>query len=1753
MDMGSKRTEIAIIGMACRFPGADGYDSFWENLIQGQNSISEIPPERWDLERFYSSDINDAGKSTSKWCGMVEGIYDFDYSFFNLSPREVASMDPQQRLLLEETWHCIEDSGISLSELQQKVTSVYTGVMSSDYLQQMEADQADSYACLGNYESLLANRISYAFNLRGMSLPINAACASSLVAIHEARRGLILGECDYALASAVNLNLDPLKYVSFSKSRMLSPTGQCKTFDQSADGYVPGDGVAVLLLQRLEEAVEQGNFVYGIIKGSAVNHTGKSLSITAPRVEAQRDVIMSAWRAADVDPRTITYIEAHGTGTSLGDPIEVEALTQAFRHYTSDRSFCKIGSVKTNIGHLESAAGMAGLIKVILMMKHQKIPASLHVQTLNPIIPFRYSPFEVVTEKEIWQSQEQGQPLRAGISSFGFGGVNAHVVIERYEPASKPAIQPTLNVEPESSEPFRLFLLSAKTAASLRQLVADWQHWLDRDANADCTLNDISMSLLMGREHFKHRFGGWVRTRDEIRDLLNSDHYSNPQTGANQWYLNINSPKPEEYSQMKDSEHIGGILLRNVEMQVEAELGTSGTTKDIMSGYYQENWIEERRELYHFIAEYVHAEALIQLGFNPVWVQGTGVGTLVAWVIGGIVSVEDMISVLIGEQSTQEVRLFRPRFPVKQGEGECVIMPFAFDDAYVYDLIQSVRMIRHTQYEEFRSELMNQAHRLYSHQYTFRNYINEWNDEWREHAGADIGMQFEPIATSGSVFQTASSSSAVLCIVIMDAMRKLNQKWNLQGFEKLDIPAVYELLDLLADRVITQRDIVGMFLSEENLSRITDQLNKQAYRMLPERAYTLIREHQQRTDGMESVRQFLQDFLQSKDEDDAGPLQQHSGSCSDWMKQAGQEADEMSLNMPFAENALKLWLAGTELDMGKLVEREPYQKVHLPLYAFQRKTFRWSSDSGKSASSNHSKQPELSKRNRSLHPMLHHDFSTDQDIRFISDFTGSEFFLADHQVRGQRILPGVAYLEMARMAIHTAKQFKSDSFHSLQMSNVAWTQPIYVDANPVKVTVTLNAVGREEEGIRYEIYREDHPSLNRINCGTGSVSLKSFEPNDPLDIASLLKAMSENQILDRGTIYSMLRELGLEYGPSHQAIERVYIGSGEAIAHLKLPMPVEHTLHDYMMHPSMMDGALQTAMLLLNVESTRQDQENRTKLPFYMEKMECRLPCAAEMWVHVRLRNGGRNGTHVEQLDMDLVDAQGAVCVRIRNYMCRILAGENLLEQEKLRSEGRSVHHTRNWHEAISPGLELLAPVWSVHSPEKDSRISSTNLRTVLMLREETERIESIDELKQQYPGASLIFIKPDESMDQLSQRLEACGKLDHLIWISPAGRVEGKDAEAIIQSQHEGVMMLFHLVKHLLRLGYERHSLLWTLVTFNAIAVHAQDEVHPLHASMHGFLGSLAKEYRGWTFRLVDLDLADSSLPPFHEMPVRNADVSGHLMVYRGRQWHRRELLPVELPSIQHSAYRRHGVYVVIGGAGGLGKVWSEYMIRRYSAQIVWVGRTPLNAGIAYEQERLAALGGPMPEYISADAGSPEEMREVCKVIRQHHGTIHGVIHAAIALRDSSVMNMNYQQFTEGLYAKVNVCAGMLAAFGKESLDFMLFFSSINAFATPAGQSNYAAGCTFKDSFAQWLQRNLPYPVKTMNWGYWGSVGTVASQGYRDRMTKQGIGSIEPPEAMAALELLLAGPLHQLGLVKIVGEAKPYAISEQEIMTVHH
>ena len=500
---------VAVIGMACRLPGAPTCEQFWTNLTEKKDCIREIPPDRWDTNRYYSPDPSQDGTSNSKWAGLLDQVDKFDHQLFGVSSREARSMDPQQRLLLEEAWHCLEDAGIPHERLREKVTAVYVGAMTIDYHQNVTSPFVvpDSYSCLGNYVGILANRMSNVFGWRGESYTLDAACAGSLTALHQARRALLLGECDYAVVAGVSLIINPWHYVSFGKSRMLSATGTCRTFDRDANGYVPGEGVSVMLLCREDLARQRGYRMHGKILGTATGHVGASDSITAPSVAAQRRVIEDAAAAAGVGLDTVSYIEAHGTGTPLGDPIEVAALTEALTHGAKRTDPCLIGSVKTSIGHLEAAAGLAGVAKVLLMMRHRTIVPTLNLAHTNPLIDFETGPLRPVSETTPWTAPI----MRAGISGFGFGGTNAHAIIEAVEPPDD------MVSHDEVALPF---VLSARSPASFRALWLAWRDFVASPAFAAMSLRDAIGTLALGREALPYRWAAAVTDKEALRRVF---------------------------------------------------------------------------------------------------------------------------------------------------------------------------------------------------------------------------------------------------------------------------------------------------------------------------------------------------------------------------------------------------------------------------------------------------------------------------------------------------------------------------------------------------------------------------------------------------------------------------------------------------------------------------------------------------------------------------------------------------------------------------------------------------------------------------------------------------------------------------------------------------------------------------------------------------------------------------------------------------------------------------------------------------------------------------------------------------------------------------------------------------------------------------------------------------------------------------------------------------------------------------------
>jgi len=430
---------IAIVGMSGIFPMAKDVDEFWRNLAEGRNCITEIPQDRWDWREYYGDPATEANKTNIKWGGFIEGVDEFDPLFFGISPKEAEVMDPQQRLLMTYIWKAIEDAGYSAQSLSGTKTGIFVGTMSSGYSGLIsQANVAiEGYSSTGMVPSVGPNRMSYFLNIHGPSEPIETACSSSLVAIHRAVSAIENGTCEMAVVGGVNTILTPELHISFNKAGMLCADGRCKTFSDQANGYVRGEGVGLLFLKKLKAAEEAGDHIYGVIRGAAENHGGRANSLTAPNPKAQAELLITAYTKAGIDPRTVTYIEAHGTGTELGDPIEINGLKAAFKELyqaTGDPrvtgAHCGLGSVKTNIGHLELAAGITGVIKVLLQLKHKTLVKSLHCDTINPYIQLKDSPFYIVRETKEWQALRDAGgeelPRRAGVSSFGFGGATFH-------------------------------------------------------------------------------------------------------------------------------------------------------------------------------------------------------------------------------------------------------------------------------------------------------------------------------------------------------------------------------------------------------------------------------------------------------------------------------------------------------------------------------------------------------------------------------------------------------------------------------------------------------------------------------------------------------------------------------------------------------------------------------------------------------------------------------------------------------------------------------------------------------------------------------------------------------------------------------------------------------------------------------------------------------------------------------------------------------------------------------------------------------------------------------------------------------------------------------------------------------------------------------------------------------------------------------------------------------------------------------
>lgn len=1197
---------IAVVGISCRFPEAKNYHEYWRNLINNVDSVKKHK----DWRKADNSIICDN-------FAPINDKYKFDNDLFNISPREAIHMDPQQRLLLEETWHCIEDSGIPINDLQQKCTSVFVGALPIDpYFNYLEGDEVDNYTGSGSYPFMLANRISYFWGFNGISKVIDTACSSAFMGLYDACIALADGSSDYAIVSGIHLHHSPMKYAMWSKNYMLTSEGKCNTFDKNANGIVVGEGVGVVLLQSLNRAIAERNHIYGVLKSCSMNHGGKSISVSSPKVKAQRDVILAALEKAEISPDTITYIETHGTGTSLGDPIEVEALKQAFEKHTNKKNFCKIGSVKTNIGHLMPAAGIASLIKVLLMLKYHKVPALLNFSESNPIIDFEDSPFLIPFNNEDW-TRVDDQPLRAGISCFGYGGVNGHVIIEEYICQDK-------NIENNKSYPL---LFSAQTPNSLLQYLKKWNSEINNnDSLFQQNINDICLTQLFSRTALSCRCGIWVKDKNEILeyvkkedaciDLIKKTSLSTfncigkiDLTG----YCDVRCLF-EEFPILFDMLRSEFDSLENVKSLIEVH-------------YFDEKWPVEYVEAFRFIFAYVLCLFFVELGVTVGKITGVGNGVWVALAISKMLDLESILNVLLKNPILDSLRVSRPILPFYDVVNAENIKPCNVDLNYVKNLSVKIEIpissfIIHQ--SKFRSLLKNQ--------FTFRHYLEEWRS-FMSIPEIEAFLASEDLMSRGE--GEMDNRDLLLMLALFSSLQRLNKKWGLPDRFCFDNEYFKELLMLLVDNVVSKDVLIEILLGQYTLSNLP--VNNDNISNISNYKY-LNKYGSNNPDG--DVRVWIEKMIVS----DPACIFCRDDELFFLMGAISMEKNANTLSLSLLQDNLKesvkkvlldLWVRGCNIKWDYLYN-EPYKKVPLPLYEFEKKTFIL---------------PRYMLGNRLkhnfLHPLLHQNVSTFSNVKFCSIFYGNEFYLEDHIIDNKATLPGVAYIEMIYKSISLTCSSDSDDL-SLTIKGISWPSPFFVQDTPQELYTELSL---KDELITFKVYSRTNDDSFKNHC-QGFCELIKCRNNDSRDLQSLLNNCDISK-LNKEECYDLYGRGPIKYGDSFQCINSVYFGYGEALAEINVPHNINSLKNAFYLNPCIMDSVLQSAVLsIMNAD------DDSVYLPFGVKEILILKPVSANAWASIVSLPS--ESSYIKKFDIEILDEKGLLCVSYKEISFKVFEPQTI-------------------------------------------------------------------------------------------------------------------------------------------------------------------------------------------------------------------------------------------------------------------------------------------------------------------------------------------------------------------------------------------------------------------------------------------------------------------------------------------------------------
>jgi len=1185
------RTEpIAIIGIGCRFPGGvEDVASYWRLLRDEVDAIGEIPMGRWNVDALYDPDPDAPGKMYTRHGGFLDEVDTFDAPFFGISPREAVTMDPQQRLVLEVGWQALENAGVAPHALVGSKTGVYVGVMENDYskihLRDGGLDDLDAYHVTGNHFSFTAGRLAYVLGLHGPTMALDTACSSSLVAIHLACQSLRSGESDLALAGGVNLILSPELTITMCRFKALSADGRCKTFDEAADGFGQGEGCGIVVLKRLSDAIADGDNIVALIRGSAINHDGQSGGLTVPSGHAQQAVLSEALANAGVQPAQVSYVEAHGTGTSLGDPIEVRALGAVFGEGRSNDDRLMIGSVKTNIGHLDSAAGVAGLIKVALSLRHKEIPALLHLNNINPHIDLDEVPVTIPTERIPWP--EGDTPRVAGVSSFGLSGTNAHIVLEE-----APAPPPNRS---KADRPLHILTLSARNRDALRELSGRYARYL---APLQATsLGDVCSTANTGRSHLEHRLAVVAESPTHMSEQLAAFTSASDQgavqsgergdtgrskvaflfTGQGAQYVGMGQRLYETESSFRATlDRCDQILRPHLEEPLLSVLFADERPAPLL---------DETRYTQPalFSLEYALAELWRSWGIEPGVVMGHSIGEYAAACVAGVFSLEDGL-MLIAERA----RLMQS-LP-KNGSMAAVFARRERVDAAIASHSDSVSIAA----------------------------IN---------GPESIVVSGESGALEAVLDRLRAEDVQVRMLNVSHAFHSPLMKPILDAFEQAagrvefsapDIP----LLSNLTGKLFGPDEIPDARYWRDHVQQAVQF--SAGMEFLDERDYTVFLEIGPSPTLLGMGRQCIPEASLDavwapslwKDRDDWQQMLDSLGT----LYVHGYEVDWMGFDEDYADGRVRMVL---------------------PTYPFQRQRY-WlekSRDDGQTTARTRKGRVE-----DTGNPLLGERVTSPlTDVQF-ETFLSSHGppLMAEHQVYGAVVVPGTAYVAMVLDGAISALGGSNYRLDDVTIREALVLPEDPDDGRRVQTILTPDGTG----GASFQVVSQAEDDEWRLHV-TGMVRLAPTDAVPSTSEFSLSAARARCQDrLDVTAFYAGLRSAGLEYGPAFRGITELWRHDGEALGEIRLPDTLLADRETYGVHPALLDATLQL-VLAATPEAAEPGRSTAVYLPVGMDRVSIHGSLPDRLWGHVRLRSPETATAGSLMVDVHVFDEAGGLVAEV--------------------------------------------------------------------------------------------------------------------------------------------------------------------------------------------------------------------------------------------------------------------------------------------------------------------------------------------------------------------------------------------------------------------------------------------------------------------------------------------------------------------------